>query len=92
MRRVDVPCTLDIERSAESLHAHAMPEGVVIRPGDSVLLHGAPSRIGFGERMRLECTATVVRAGMMGRWRAQLGGLLAVTELFEVGFQPKERR
>jgi hypothetical protein len=32
----------------------------------------------------------VVRGGMLGRWRAKLSGLLALDELFEVGFQPKE--
>lgn len=90
MRRVEVPCIVDIEQTAESLHAHAIPEGVSIWPGDTVLVHGAPSRIGFGQRARIECMATVVRAGMLGRWQAKLSGMLALGELFEVGFQPKE--
>jgi len=90
MIRLDVPCVVDIEHTAESLHAHAIPEGIAIHPGDTVLVRGAPSGIGFGQRARIECVATVIRAGVFGRWQAKLSGLLALGELFEVGFQPKE--
>ena len=90
MIRLDVPCVVDIEHTAESLHAHAIPEGIAIHPGDTVLVRGAPSGIGFGQRARIECVATVMRAGVFGRWQAKLSGLLALGELFEVGFQPKE--
>ena len=62
MRRIEVPCTVDIEQTPESLHAHAVPEGVDIRPGDKVLVHGAPSQIGYGERVTLQCSATVIKA------------------------------
>ena len=37
-RRITVPCTVEIERSFDSLHAHAIPEGVTLRPGDRVNL------------------------------------------------------
>jgi hypothetical protein len=89
-RRVDVPCTVEIEQTAESLHAHAIPEGITLRPGDSVQVHGAPSHIGFGERVRVECSATVTRASKPLQWWTQVVALLELTELFEVGFQPKE--
>jgi hypothetical protein len=88
-RSVDVPCTVEIEQTAESLHAHAIPEGITLRPGDSVLVHGAPSRIGFGETLRMECSATVTRAGPVLQLWTQLTAFLELTELFEVGFQPK---
>ena len=90
MKTLDVPCFLDIEQTAESLHAHAIPEGVDIRPGDSVLVHGAPSHIAFGERLTLECSATVTRAGVLKRFWTHLTAPLELVELFEVGFQPKE--
>ena len=90
MRTVDVPCFVDIEQTAESLHAHAVPEGVEIRPGDSVLVHGAPSHIAFGDRLTLECSATVTRAGVLKRFWTYLTAPLELVELFEVGFQPKE--
>lgn len=90
MKTIDVPCFVDIEQTAESLHAHAIPEGIDIRPGDSVLVHGAPSHIAFGERMTLECSATVTRAGALARFWTYLTAPLELVELFEVGFQPKE--
>ena len=89
-RRFDVPCTIDIEQTAESLHAHAIPEGIDIHPGDRVLVHGAPSRIGFGDRLSIHCSATVIRATVFGRFWAQIAGLLALVDLYEVGFEPKE--
>jgi hypothetical protein len=83
-------CTLDLEQTPESFHAYANIEGIEIRPGDSVLLHGAPAGIGFGERATYECQFTVVRAGWLARMWTQFTGLLELTELYEVGFMPKE--
>lgn len=83
-------CQLDIEQTAESLHAYAVLDGVDIGPGDTVTLHGAPSGIRFGERALFDCRFTVVRAGRLLRMWTQFAGLLELTELFEVGFQPKE--
>jgi hypothetical protein len=90
MKQIDVPCFVDIEQTPDSLHAHAIPEGIDIHPGDSVLVHGAPSRIGYGQRVRLECSATVTRASIFGRFWTRLMALFELVELFEVGFQPKE--
>ena len=90
MKRIDVPCFVDIEQTPKSLHAHAIPEEIDIRPGDSVQVHGAPSRIGYGERLSIECSATVTRATLFGRFWTRLTAPLELVELFEVGFQPKE--
>ena len=51
---------------------------------------GAPSHIGYGERVWLECSATVTRASVFGRFWTVLVAPLNLVELFEVGFQPKE--
>ena len=72
------------------MHAHAIPEGIDIRPGDSVLVHGAPSRIGYGDAFSSQCSATVIRASVFGRFWTHLTAPLELVELFEVGFQPKE--
>jgi hypothetical protein len=88
--RLAVRCIVDIEHTAESLHAHAIPEDVEIRPGDTVLVHGAPANVGYGECLRIECSATVTRAGPIARWWTQVTALLELVELFDVGFQPKE--
>lgn len=90
MRRIDVPCTVDIEQTAESLHAHVVPEGIEIRPGDQVLVHGAPSRIGYGDRVCLRCTATVIRASAFGRFWAHATSFLEFTALYEVGFERRD--
>jgi hypothetical protein len=89
-QRINVPCYLEIEQTAESLHAYAWPEGVDIGPGDRVLVHGAPARIAFGEKISRTVTATVIRATPFGRFWAHVIGLLSLVELYEVGFEPKE--
>lgn len=88
-RTVEVPCTVEIEQTPESLHAHAVPEGIEIRPGDVVLVHGAPAEIGFGERIRVQARATVVRAGPLRRLWTRLAAMGELTELYEVGFSPR---
>ncbi len=90
MKQIQVLCFIDIEQTPESLHAHAIPEGIDIRPGDAVLVHGAPSRIGYGERLKMECSATVSRANIFARFWTRLRAPFELVELFEVGFQPKE--
>jgi hypothetical protein len=86
-RTIEVTCTVDIEQTPESLHAHAIPDGIDIRPGDTVVLHGAPTEIRFGDRVILQCRATVIRAGWLQRAWTKTKGLFALTELYEVGFQ-----
>jgi hypothetical protein len=88
-RRLDVPCVVDIEQTPDSFYAHAIAEGIDIRPGDIVIVHGAPGEVPFGERMSLRCRATVVRANLLGRAWARFCGLLTLTELYEVGFEPR---
>ncbi len=86
-RRFDVGCTIEIEQTGESLHAHVSLDGDVdIRPGNEVTIHGAPVRIAFGECVNLRRTATVVRAGTMKRIMTHVAGYLELTELYEVSF------
>ena len=89
-RRFDVPCTVEIERSFDSFHAYAVPEDVVLRPGDQVIVHGAPSQVAFGEKYSFETSATIIRAGFFLRHWMQLRSILELTELYHVGFEPKE--
>jgi hypothetical protein len=87
---VEVSCLVDIEQTPEFLHAHAIPEGIDIRPGDTVIVHDAPTHVDFGERLTVRCRATVYRANWLQRNWTQLTGLLEFAELYEVGFSPKE--
>jgi hypothetical protein len=84
---IEVTCTVEIEQSAESFHAHAIPNGIDIRPGDTVVVHGAPTEIKFGDHVSLQCSATVVRANPLRRLWTRLTAVFELTELYEVGFQ-----
>jgi uncharacterized Zn finger protein len=86
-RRFDVGCTIEIEQTGESLHAHvSLDNDVEIRPGDEVTIHGAPIRVTFGDCLSLRRTATVVRAGALRRLMTHVAGYLELTELYEVSF------
>jgi hypothetical protein len=83
----DVPCTVEIEQTSETLHAHVVLDGdIAIEPGDEVMVHNAPTSVPFGERLVVRRTATVVRGGLLGKWRARIEGYLELTELYEVSF------
>jgi hypothetical protein len=83
----DVPCTVEIEQTSETLHAHVVLDGdVQIQPGDEVMVHDAPTRVEFGSRLVVRRTATVIRGGPLGRLRAKIEGYLELTELYEVSF------
>ncbi len=88
--RIEVTCSVDIERSFDSLHAHAIPEGIDIRPGDTVIVHGAPTGLGFGERIVTECRATVIRGGWLDRTFTPIIAMFELAELYHVGFEPRE--
>ena len=89
-RTITVPCVVEIERTADSFHAHAVPEGIVLRPGDRVVVHGAPGRVEFGQRETMRSYATVTRAGPLERLRTRFAAVFELTELYHVGFEPKE--
>ena len=83
----DVPCTVEIEQTSETLHAHVVLDGdIQIRAGDEVMVHDAPTGVEFGERLVVRRTATVVRGGPLDRLRARVEGYLELTELYEVSF------
>lgn len=89
-RTVEVRADVDIEKTAESFHAYAVPDGIAIRPGDVVTVHGVPTDVGFGDRLVMQCAATVRRAGMLERLWTKVTAMFELTELYEVGFMPKE--
>ncbi len=87
---VTVPCDVDVSQTPLSFHAHAVPDGGDIQPGDKVVVHNAPADVAFGEHRVLRTTATVIRGGALARWWAEIAGMFELTELYEVGFLPKE--
>lgn len=91
-RVVEVPCTVEIEQTADSLHAHVELSGVEIEPGDEVTVHDAPTSIAFGESTLIHSRATVVLAGRPERLWARISSYFELTELYEVGFSPGRMR
>jgi hypothetical protein len=83
---IDLPCTVDLEQTTESLHAYVEIDGIEIHPGDQIVVHGAPTQVAFGERIVCDRYATIVRAGPLGSVLARLKGYLELTELYEVSF------
>jgi hypothetical protein len=85
--KIDIPCTIEIENTFESLHAHVDLDGnLPIHPGDQVLVHGEPIRVPYGEKVVLRRLATVTRASTIERlWTKAIHGL-ELTELYEVSF------
>ena len=86
-RSIVTPCRIEVEHSDENLCAHVeLAGGVAVNPGDRVRVHGAPIRVGFGERARFERTATVERAGAIEQLWTRLAGHFELAELYEVSF------
>ena len=88
-RRVDVPCTVDISQTAESLHAHVELDGIEVNAGDAVLVHDAPTYVAYGQRIVCGRRATVTRAGLLGRFWTRLTSRFELTLLYEVSFSPE---
>jgi hypothetical protein len=86
-RRVEVPCTLDLEATQERFHAHVDLQGVAPNEGDEVLVHDAPRHIAPGERRHLTSRATVHQASAPRRAWTRLVGVSAISSLYEVGFE-----
>jgi hypothetical protein len=86
-QQLDVPCTIEIENTFESLHAHVeLDGGLLINAGDEVLVHGDPVRVPYGEKLTLRRNATVTRANWIDRVVTLALARLEFTELYEVSF------
>jgi hypothetical protein len=86
-RRRDTACTIEIEHTESSLHAHIdLDDQIAIQPGDRVLVHGAPIRVRFGDKLVLRRDATVERAGWLERQWTRIAGRLDLADLYEVSF------
>lgn len=89
--KIDVPCTIDIEHTWESLHAHVELEGVTVEPGDEVHVHGEPIVVPYGESRTLKRMATVTRASGPERLWIRLTGDFEFMELLEFSFSSEKK-
>lgn len=86
-RTVDVDCTVEIENTFESLHAHVRFDGgVTVNPGDEVTVHGKPIEVPYGEAQTFRRKATVKRAGALERIWTKATGDFEFMELCEFSF------
>ena len=91
-RSRDTQCTIEIEHSEESLHAHVeLDDESDLRPGDRVRVHGAPIRVTFGQRLTLRRPATVERAYWLERQWTRLAARFELSELYEISFSSRRR-
>jgi hypothetical protein len=89
--RFETQCTIQIEHTADHLHAHVELDGnLEIGPGDEVRVHGAPVKLPFGEALTLRRPATVWKATPFGRWFTKLKAQLELTELYEITFSSEK--
>jgi hypothetical protein len=90
-QRFEFPCTIEIENTPDSLHAHVELDGdFAVQPGDEVQVIDAPSHPPYGEKIVVRRTAVVTRAGALERLWTRLVGDFELTELYDVSFT--ERR
>lgn len=84
--RIDVRCTIEIENTWESLHAHVELDGVDVGPGDEVHVQGGEIVVPYGERVTLERMATVTKAAAPERLWVRMTGDFEFMELLEFSF------
>ncbi len=83
------PCTIEIEHTERSLHAHVeLDGGLALQPGDRVRVHGEPIRVVFGDKLVLRRDATVERAGWLERQWTRITARFELSELYDVSFTP----
>lgn len=90
-KSVDVPCTIEIEHTWESLHAHVELEGLTVEPGDEVHVQGGEIVVPYGEKRVLHRMATVTRASAPERLWVKMTGDFEFMELLEFSFSSGEK-
>ena len=89
-RRHNVPCTVEINNTFEALGAHVrFDNGVVVHPGDEVMVHGAPVEAPYGETLSVRRTATITRASLVERAWTRATGDFEFMELCEFSFSER---
>nr|WP_271200033.1 hypothetical protein [Methylopila turkensis] len=89
-RTFEVGCTVDLEQTNDSLHAYVELDGYEVGPGDEVVVLEPPTHVPFGERLTKRCRARVTQAGLFGRLWTPVAAYFELTELYEVGFDPRQ--
>lgn len=86
-RRFDIPCTITVKHTEETLEAHVELEGGV-KPalGDRIRVHGDSVAVPFGDEITIRRMATVTRANLFEQLWVRIKSRFELTELYEVSF------
>lgn len=88
---IDVPCTIEVVHTWESLRAHVDLDGIEVGPGDAVHVHGAEIAVPYGESVTLHRMATVTKASAPERLWVKMTGDFEFMELLEFSFSSGEK-
>ena len=88
---IEVPCTIEIVHTWESLRAHVELDGVEVGPGDEVHVQGEEIAVPYGESVILHRMATVTKASAPERLWVRMTGDFEFMELLEFSFSSGER-
>lgn len=81
------PCTVEVSHRFDSLHAHVrFNNGTTVYPGDEVKVHGPEIMAPYGEVVREDRDATIIRASRLERLWTRWTGDFEVMELCEFSF------
>lgn len=81
------PCTVEVSHCFESLHAHVrFNNGATVHPGDAVRVQGPEIMAAFGEVVREDRHAVIIRASALERLWTRMTGDFEVMELCEFSF------
>lgn len=86
--KTQTPCSVEIAHTSYDFYAHVELEDDSVRPGDQVLVHNAPTSISYGEHIRVNRQATIMRAGWFSRLWTKFIARFELTTLYEVSFSP----
>lgn len=91
-REVEVPCTVEVANTFDSLHAHVeLAREDDLKPGDAVRVHGETIHADYGEAFTLQRRATVIRASWLERAWTRVIGNLEFMELLDISFSDRRK-
>jgi hypothetical protein len=80
------PCTVEIAHTSYDFYAHVELEDNSVGPGDQVIVHNAPTKINYGDYMKVDRQATITRASWWARFWTKFIARFELTTLYEVSF------
>ncbi len=86
--KTTTPCTVEIAHTSYDFYAHVELEDNSIEPGDQVLVHNAPTVIGYGQHIKVDRKATISRASWLSKLWTKFIARFELTALYEVSFSP----